>query len=67
VRDSVVDGETGVLVDDDAAFAAEWIRLARDGDARRRLSEAASARAAELTWERAVSGFEAVLHEALSR
>jgi glycosyltransferase involved in cell wall biosynthesis len=67
VRDSVVDGETGVLVDDDDAFAAAWIRLAKDPDERRRLSEAALRRAGELTWDRAVTAFEAVVSEAVAR
>jgi glycosyltransferase involved in cell wall biosynthesis len=67
VRDSVVDGETGVLADDDDAFAAAWIRLANDPDERRRLSEAARQRAGEFTWDRAVTAFEAVVREATAR
>jgi len=67
VRDSVVDGETGVLAEDDAAFAAAWIRLADDRDERRRLSEAARQRAGEFTWDRAITAFEAVVREAAVR
>jgi len=66
VRDSVVDRRTGVLVDDDEAFAAAWIRLAGDATERRRLSDAARRRASELTWDRAVTAFDAVVHEAVS-
>jgi glycosyltransferase involved in cell wall biosynthesis len=67
VRDSVVDGETGVLVDDDAEFGVAWARLAKDPAERARLSRAARRRAGELTWDRAVTAFEAVVTEAVDR
>ncbi len=67
VRDSVVDGRTGVLVADDEAFAAAWIRLASDASERQRLSAAARDRAGELTWDRAVAAFEAAVREAVDR
>jgi len=71
VRDSVVDGTTGVLVPDDErgddAFASAWIRLAGDAAERARLGEAARDRARAHTWDRAVTEFEAVLREALDR
>lgn len=65
VRDSVVDGETGLLAGDDDQLAAAWIRLAQDPEERGRLSDAARRRAGELTWDRAVGRFEAVLREAV--
>ncbi|HEY3722261.1 MAG TPA: glycosyltransferase family 4 protein [Acidimicrobiia bacterium] len=57
VRDAVVDGVTGVLVDTDDQLAEEWVALA-DAPARREaLGRAAAMRAAEFTWEAAVEGF----------
>ena len=42
----VIDGETGVIVDEDpAALAAVWRRLLDNGEERRRLGEAARRRA----------------------
>jgi glycosyltransferase involved in cell wall biosynthesis len=67
VRDSVVDGETGVLAKDDDELAAAWIRIDKDADERRRLSEAARRRADHFTWDRAVTAFEAVVREAVDR
>lgn len=66
VRDSVVHGETGLLVDDgdDAAFAAAWVALATDHDTRHRMADAARARSARFTWPRAVDAFEEVLWQA---
>jgi glycosyltransferase involved in cell wall biosynthesis len=65
VRDSVVDGETGLLADDDDEFVAAWNRIATDADVRARLSDAARARAATFTWDRAAGEFETVCREAL--
>jgi glycosyltransferase involved in cell wall biosynthesis len=67
VRDSVVDGETGVLAADEDAFVAAWSRLAADRVTRDRFSEQARARAATFTWQRAVDEFDAVAHEAVDR
>ncbi|MEX2255487.1 MAG: glycosyltransferase family 4 protein [Acidimicrobiia bacterium] len=65
VRDSVVDGRTGVLAPDDDAFVAAWIELAKDDQRRARLSEGARQRAATFTWDRSVDAFEAVCREAV--
>ncbi len=54
VVDAVVDGVTGVLVDDDDEFVDQWITLAGDRDRRERLGAAANARAIEFSWERSV-------------
>ena len=66
VRDSVVHGETGILVDDEDELVSEWIRLAGDTHARQQLGSAARARAESFTWERCVDAFEAVAAEALT-
>jgi glycosyltransferase involved in cell wall biosynthesis len=66
VRDSVVHGETGILVDDEDELVSEWIRLASDTHARHRMGSAARARAESFTWERCVDAFEAVAAEALT-
>jgi len=63
VRDSVVDGVTGVLAPDDDAFVAAWTRLASDPAWRTRLSDAARERAATFTWDRAVTAFESVCRD----
>jgi glycosyltransferase involved in cell wall biosynthesis len=67
VRDSVVDGVTGLLARDEAGFAEAWIALATDADRRAAMAEAARARAATFTWDRAVDAFEAVLQHARRR
>jgi glycosyltransferase involved in cell wall biosynthesis len=67
VRDSVVDGTTGLLAADDDAFVDAWIRVAGDASLRTRLAAAARARAATFTWARATDAFEAVCREALGR
>jgi glycosyltransferase involved in cell wall biosynthesis len=65
VRDSVVDGATGILARDDDAFVAAWIELAADPARLARLAEAARARAATFTWERAITEFDAVCRAAV--
>jgi glycosyltransferase involved in cell wall biosynthesis len=67
VRDSVVDGTTGLLAADDDAFVDAWIRVATDTSLRAGLAGAARARAATFTWARATDAFEAVCREALER
>jgi glycosyltransferase involved in cell wall biosynthesis len=64
VRDSILDGRTGILVLTTEEFEAAWIRLAQDTSARARLGAAARSWAAELTWDRAVDAFLAVFEEA---
>lgn len=66
VRDSVVDGSTGVLAVDDDAFVRAWIELATDTARRQQLSQAARARAATFTWDRSVAAFESVCSEAVA-
>lgn len=63
VRDSVVDGVTGLLAVDDDALVNAWIALATDHARRLRMGCAARRRAASFTWEQALDRFEAVLTE----
>jgi len=67
VRDSVVDGCTGLLADTDNEFVDEWIQLANDSDLRRTLADAAKKRASTFTWDRALDTFEMVLDRARNR
>jgi glycosyltransferase involved in cell wall biosynthesis len=57
LRDSIVDGTTGVRVPDDDTFVKEWIRLAEDHGRRRAMGEAARQRARTFTWDRSVEAF----------
>jgi len=66
VRDAVLDGETGLLVDDatPAAFAAAWIELSADEPARVRMGEAARERARNYTWDSMVDAWLVTLTDA---
>jgi glycosyltransferase involved in cell wall biosynthesis len=66
VRDAVVDGTTGILVDSDEEFVKEWIALSQQPDRRAELGRAAAARAAEFTWERTVEDFLAAADAAIA-
>jgi glycosyltransferase involved in cell wall biosynthesis len=57
VKDAVIDGVTGVLVENADQLAEEWVALADAPDRRAELGGAAARRAAEFTWEGAVDGF----------
>jgi glycosyltransferase involved in cell wall biosynthesis len=57
--ESVVDGQTGYLVSDEAAFRQRVRLLFRNGGLRRELAQAARARAEAFSWERAVRLVEA--------
>jgi len=63
-RSSVVDGVTGVLVEPERLGAAIADVVADDGR-RRRLTEAAQARAATLTWDASALGVTQCLHAAV--
>jgi glycosyltransferase involved in cell wall biosynthesis len=67
VRDSVVDGETGVLVRSEGQFASAWASLALDLRTREALGRAARERALRLHWSAAVEGFASVADEAMAR
>jgi glycosyltransferase involved in cell wall biosynthesis len=71
VRDAIVAGETGLLVDAPEeqlpeAIAAAWISLAADAERRELLGRRARRRAAALSWEHMATAWEAVLTEAVS-
>ena len=67
LRDSVVAGETGVLVTTECQFASAWASLALDHDRRAAMGEAARVRAERLHWSAAINGFAAVADEAIAR
>jgi glycosyltransferase involved in cell wall biosynthesis len=67
LRDSVVHGETGILVEKEGQFASAWASLAIDGRRREALGWAARTRALQLHWSAAVEGFEDVAEEAIKR
>ncbi|WP_079130693.1 glycosyltransferase family 4 protein [Streptomyces sp. H-KF8] len=65
LRDSVVDGETGVLARGESSFAAAWCTLALSGARRERMGETARQHAARFRWDRTVRQFRAVAAEAV--
>ncbi|MFJ9152861.1 glycosyltransferase family 4 protein [Streptomyces sp. NPDC102270] len=65
LRDSVVDGETGVLARGESSFAAAWCTLALSGHRRELMGKAARDRAARYRWDRTVRQFRAVAAEAV--
>jgi glycosyltransferase involved in cell wall biosynthesis len=66
VRDSVVDGTTGILARNDDEFVDAWIRLMKDEEERSRLAAGARARAAQFTWSRTLDHFMAVTEDAVN-
>jgi glycosyltransferase involved in cell wall biosynthesis len=67
LRDSVVNGQTGVLVRNEGQFASAWASLALDRPRSEEMGEDARIRAERLHWSAAVDGFAAVADEALAR
>ncbi|MCW7943500.1 glycosyl transferase [Streptomyces hygroscopicus] len=65
LRDSVVDGETGVLARGESSFAAAWCTLALSNERRRLMGEAARKHASRYRWDRTVRRFRAVAAEAV--
>jgi glycosyltransferase involved in cell wall biosynthesis len=66
VAESVEDGETGLLVDDEDEFVHAVDQLLSDPDLRERLGRNASERAAGFTWEATVSNWEQLLRSAVA-
>lgn len=64
-RESIADGRSGVLVDDEAEFTAALGELLRDADRRRRLAAGALEMSHEYTWEHAQHSFAVVVASAL--
>jgi len=67
LRDSVVHGQTGMLVRTEGQFASQWASLAIDRRRREQLGRAARTRALQLHWSAAVEGFAEVAGEAIKR
>jgi len=67
LRDSVVHGQTGMLVQTEGQFASAWASLAIDRRQREQLGQAARTRALQLHWSAAVEGFAGVADEAIKR
>src|SRR5689334_24524825 len=67
LRDSVMHGQTGMLVRTEGQFASEWASLAIDRRRREQLGQAARTRALQLHWSAAVDGFADVADEAIKR
>jgi glycosyltransferase involved in cell wall biosynthesis len=67
LRDSVVNGETGILVKNEGQFASAWAALALDRERTEVMGHQARIRAEQLHWSLAVEGFAAVADEALAR
>ncbi|MEU0215291.1 glycosyltransferase family 4 protein [Streptomyces sp. NPDC006265] len=65
LKDSVVDGETGVLARGESSFAAAWCALTLSGRQRELMGKAARERAARFRWDRTVRQFRAVATEAV--
>jgi glycosyltransferase involved in cell wall biosynthesis len=67
LRDSVMNGTSGVLVRTEGQFAQAWASLALDNQAREAMGLAARLRAQQLHWADAVEGFAQTADEAMAR
>jgi glycosyltransferase involved in cell wall biosynthesis len=67
LRDSVVHGQTGMLVHTEGQFASAWASLAINKRRREQLGREARTRALRLHWSAAVEGFAEVAGEAIKR
>jgi glycosyltransferase involved in cell wall biosynthesis len=67
VRDSVVHGQTGLLVSSENEFASTWASLAIDQRTREAMGRAARERALQLHWSAAVDAFSLAAREAIMR
>jgi glycosyltransferase involved in cell wall biosynthesis len=65
LKDSIVDGMSGVLVDRPEELAERWLDLARDKPQRDRLRAGALRRAAACSWDATVDRFEEICEEAV--
>lgn len=63
-RESVLHGDTGLLVEDEAGFTAAVRALLADDARRDRMGQAARAHAARFSWAAAVTAFEAEIRSA---
>jgi glycosyltransferase involved in cell wall biosynthesis len=67
LRDSVINGKTGLLVKNEGQFASAWASLTLDRLRTEELGLDARVRAERLHWSAAVDGFAVVADEALTR
>ncbi|MBV9092518.1 MAG: glycosyltransferase family 4 protein [Streptosporangiaceae bacterium] len=67
LRDSVVHGQTGILVQTEGQFASAWASLAINERRREQFGRAARTRALRLHWSAAVEGFAEIAEEAIKR
>lgn len=67
LRDSVINGQTGLLVQNEGQFASAWASLALDRERAEAIGVVARERAKRLHWSAAVDGFADVAEEALTR
>jgi glycosyltransferase involved in cell wall biosynthesis len=67
LRDSVVHGQTGMLVRTEGQFASAWASLAINERRREQLGRTARTRALRLHWSAAIEGFAEVAEEAIER
>ncbi len=65
LRDSILDGQTGVLVKSTDEFARSWIDLALDPSRRERYSRARACGAAEHNWDQAVTTVAELVDDAM--
>jgi glycosyltransferase involved in cell wall biosynthesis len=66
LRDSVVNGQTGLLVGTEGEFASAWASLTLNHQARKAMGAAARERAERLHWSLAVDGFAQVADDVLA-
>lgn len=67
LRDSIVDGMSGVLVDRPEELAEAWLELARDPERRQHLRAGAVRRAEACSWDATVDRFEEICEEAVQQ
>ena len=60
VRDAIVDGTTGILVNSEAELRRQWIELANDSSLRSRLSDGARRHASNFRWDRVARDFSSI-------
>jgi glycosyltransferase involved in cell wall biosynthesis len=67
LRDSVINGRTGLLVGSEGAFASAWASLTLNHQVREAMGAAAREHAERLHWSLAVDGFAQVADDAVAR
>ena len=65
MRDAIIDGETGILVDSEPDLARQWIELANDSSLRNRLSEGARRHASSFRWDQVARDFSIIANHVI--